>query len=191
MSEIWKNLLKEIEVGQLPQGIEWMMYSADRYPIGKKVRLYLEEQPIETAQIYMEEFVQHCQNVVGIVENTFFSVLTSLLYNLTAGYRFVLVRVCIKHLTETAHSSPIPKGGVEKLPWADLWCVLATNKIAINNAVQLRQLRMVMRKVNTIHPDNLQFAYEQLVFIADRMNMNRMERYKWFREVRKPKWLDS
>jgi hypothetical protein len=189
MSKTWKDLLQEMETGQPPQNLrEWIM-SSEGYPLGKKVRLYLDEQTLETVATCVEDIVQLCKNVPQIADSVFFSVLQVLLYKLSPERRFVLVRVCVRHLAETI-SSPEPLEG-ERPSWVDLWTFFAANKIAIKNVVQLRQLRSLARKAYAKHPRFLIFAYEQFVFISDRMRMSRLERFQYFREVRKPKWLHS
>jgi hypothetical protein len=72
MHETWKGLLHEIEVGPLPQDSEWLIVS-DRYPLGKKIRLFLEETSLDMFTTCVEEIVERCKNVPQIADDTFFN----------------------------------------------------------------------------------------------------------------------
>jgi hypothetical protein len=182
VTEIWRELLIEFDV-------EKSHFVWEHEPIlTQKIFEYVNSESVGVTEfesciqdILNRSREEHAHEPIG---EAILSVLNKLMYHLTPERQLLFVRAGLRRLAEEFYL-PAPQ-------WSLLWSFFVANKIGIRNLVQVRQLRSLATKlVATNIPryhDNT-FMVDQLILIPKIMRMSRLERIKWFHEIRKPKWL--
>ncbi len=192
MSENWKDILEAV------QGFK--DNRKDHFPQADKMVEFFNQVSTENLVVHLEEIFQlfkqwpynqhddEAQNAIQIA-------MSRLICHLTPDRQFVLVKLGLRHLAEELDfsESDLNESGVPIPKWLHLWNIFATYKSLFKNYVQVRQLRSLAKKLCATHPffKNYYFIFDQLILVPERMRMSRLERIKWFREIKKPKWLIS
>jgi hypothetical protein len=182
MTESWRSLLTEFDVGK------YIFVWENGFPVAQKILEYLNHESVGVVEfesciqdILNRSRNEHAQEQKG--EAVIF-VLNKLMYHLSPKKQLLFVRASLRHLAEELY--------LPNVQWGLLCHFLVANKIGIINLPQVRQLRSLGTKLVALdkpfYNDNY-FITDQLLFIPKIMRMSRLERMKWFRVVRKPKWL--
>lgn len=164
---------------------------------GEKALAYLNQQDMQTFTNYIKELLQYCKDSPLRQPNwAIDAVLPKLIWRLTPDRCFLFVKLALHCLAQDLEVMR-DENGQPILLWEGLLYFFAAQGKAgrpgagsIHNFAQARQLRMLAKKLLTTHPcyssNPPRFVYELLVLIPEKMRLNRLERIRWFRSIRKP-----